>query len=333
MTPYNEQEESITMKKKLVSVFLVLTMGLAVTAFAADLPFEDVPSGAWYYQDVASAYESGMIDGRDDTHFAPEANLTYAEAVKLAACMNQQYNYGFVDLGGSDPWYQDYVDYCYSEDIIFKDYNWNQPASRAGYVEIFAHALPEDALYARNDIADGTIPDVEMYHPQAEEIYLLYRAGVLTGNDDFGTFAPNSNIRRCEVAAILTRMMDDSARQDVTTGAPAPDEDRSEEIAALAGTWESDDSRPVFASLVIDGQGNWTYREEIAVGAVEETIEYSGTIVPAAGEPGAFYAVDSVNDVTVYFKFTPADENDVGSDLILWGANPGDDSVVFLREE
>ncbi|MBQ3929114.1 MAG: S-layer homology domain-containing protein, partial [Clostridia bacterium] len=49
-------------------------------------------------QDVASAYESGLINGRDETHFAPDANLTYAEAVKLAACMNQMYYYGYVDL-------------------------------------------------------------------------------------------------------------------------------------------------------------------------------------------------------------------------------------------
>ena len=50
----------------------------------------------------------------------------------------------------------------------------------------------------------------------AAEIYEFYRAGILTGMDPSGTFAPNSNIKRSEVAAILIRMFDVSARQAVT---------------------------------------------------------------------------------------------------------------------
>ena len=66
------------MKKKLLCVFLVLilALGLTTTAFAAGIPFKDVPASAWYYQDVAAAYEGGLINGRDETHFAPDANLT-----------------------------------------------------------------------------------------------------------------------------------------------------------------------------------------------------------------------------------------------------------------
>ena len=322
------------MKKKLLSVFLVLVLalGLTVTAFAATLPFQDVPANAWYYPDVATAYESGLINGRDGTHFAPDDNLTYAEAVKLAACMNQMYYYGYVNLESTGSiWYQEFVDYCYAEDIIFKDYYWNQPATRAGYVEIFAHALPEDALYARNDIADDTIPDVGMNHPQSAEIYLLYRAGVLTGNDKSGTFDPSANIKRCQVAAILTRMMDESARKDVTTGAPAPDVDRSAEVAALAGTWESDWIGASCYTLVIDRKGNWTLSELVAVGAVDETFETSGTIEPAAGEPRTFYAIDRANNESFYFKFTPAEENDIGIDSILWSTEYQD--IVLLRGE
>ncbi len=326
------------MKKKLLCAFLVfvLAMGLTVTAFAAGIPFVDVPADAWYYQDVATAYESGLINGRDETHFAPDANLTYAEAVKLAACMNEQYYFGEVDLGGSDPWYQAYVDYCYAEEIISEYYPWNEPASRAGFVEIFAHALPEDALSPRNDIADGSIPDVDMNHPQAAEIYLLYRAGILTGSDPYGTFHPNDNIRRCEVAAILTRMMDDSARKDVTLGgAPAPDGGQNTDITFLVGTWESggDDGNgnynPVFETLEIDNAGNWSYTEQITVGA-EETFEYSGTIVPDAREPYAFYAVSYNDDTSFFFKFIPANENDFGCDAILW--NVGESESTLLRQ-
>jgi len=53
------------MKKKLLSVFLVLVLalGLTTTAFAAGLPFKDVPADAWYYQDVAQPMRAASSTG------------------------------------------------------------------------------------------------------------------------------------------------------------------------------------------------------------------------------------------------------------------------------
>ena len=323
------------MKKRALSILLVLVLALSLTttALAAGLPFKDVPSNAWYYEAVDDAYNLALINGRDETHFAPDANLTYAEAVKLAACMNQKATLGYVvEMGGGDPWYQPYIDYCREQGIIDKDYPWDKNATRAGYVEIFAHALPEESFRARNDIPDGTIPDVSMSHPQAAEIYLLYRAGILTGNDANGIFNPSDNIKRCQVAAILTRMMIESERKDVYLGAPAPDGDRRDEVAALAGYWATE--RPVDgeAYLFIEDDGSWSLSVWFE-GDSQPVEQDRGSIVPSAGEPYAYYANSALEDSSTYFRFTPAEENDVGSDLILWGANPDDDSIVFLREE
>ena len=323
------------LKKKILPLLLVLVLALGVSSpvFAAEIPFVDVPSNAWYYQDVSDAYDLALINGRDETHFAPYANLTYAEAVKLAACMNQKAALGYVvEMGGSNPWYQPYIDYCREQGIISKDYPWDKNATRAGYVEIFAHALSEESFRARNDIPDGTIPDVSMSHPQAAEIYLLYRAGILTGNDANGIFNPSDNIKRCQVAAILTRMMIESERKDVYLGAPAPDGDRRDEVAALAGYWATE--RPVDgeAYLFIEDDGSWSLSVWFE-GDSQPVEQDRGSIVPSAGEPYAYYANSALEDSSTYFRFTPAEENDVGSDLILWGANPDDDSIVFLREE
>ncbi|MCF0151398.1 MAG: S-layer homology domain-containing protein, partial [Firmicutes bacterium] len=64
-----------------------------------------------------------------------------------------------------------------------------------------------------NNVPDGSIPDVPMDHPQAKAIYKLYRAGILEGSGDQHLCNPNANIKRSEVAAILTRMMDPNARR------------------------------------------------------------------------------------------------------------------------
>ena len=44
------------------------------------------------------------------------------------------------------------------------------------------------------------------------EVYTLYRAGIIAGSDEYGTFNPDSRIRRSEVAAILVRILDASKR-------------------------------------------------------------------------------------------------------------------------
>ena len=203
------------MKKFIINILsaVILCAFLATAAFAEPLPFSDVKEDAWYYNDVRTAYRSGLINGKSSTTFAPDANLTYAEAVKLAACLNQFFTEGSVTLKNGNPWYQSYVDYCVEREIITHEYAWNENATRGGYMEIFASALSEDILFPINEIQDDAIPDVSMEHPQSEGIYKLYRAGILQGSDaETHACNPDSNIRRSEVSAILARILDSDRR-------------------------------------------------------------------------------------------------------------------------
>ena len=175
-----------------------------------DFPFADVAPSDWFYGDVKTAWESGLIQGKSETLFAPDDPLTYAQAVKLAACMNQLYVSGEITLAGGEgaAWYEPYVSYCKSAGILSRDYNWDSPAYRSGYMEIFASALPSGALSAMNDIPDGAVPDLDgVTESEYEAIYRLYRAGVVQGTGSNRACAPFSLVRRSEVAAILTRMM------------------------------------------------------------------------------------------------------------------------------
>jgi hypothetical protein len=175
------------------------------------LPFVDVLRSDWFYNDVYVAYKDGLINGRTATTYVPEGNVTIAEAIKLAACMNQLYNTGKVSLtnGPGSTWYSTYVDYCIANGIIKEgEYpNVDVVATRAQYASIFAAALPDAALKPINNITDGKIPDVKMADSYGPAVYKLYNAGILEGNDAIGTFAPNTNIKRSEVAAIVNRMM------------------------------------------------------------------------------------------------------------------------------
>jgi len=200
--------------KRFLSLLLALTMciSMAATVFAAEMTFVDVQPDAWYYEDVKYAVENGLINGRSKDKFAPEGMLTYAETIKLAACMNQLYNEGAVTIASGSPWYQPYVDYCRENEIIENEYDWTRPVSRSEYIAVFAKALPEEAFEQINNIPDGSIPDVNADASYYEDVYKMYRAGIVTGSGEEHRFMPNERIKRAEVAAILARMMDPERR-------------------------------------------------------------------------------------------------------------------------
>ena len=107
--------------KRILSIILALTMciSMAATVFAAEMKFTDVKKSDWFYDDVKTAVESGLVNGKSATTYAPNDNLTYAEAIKLAACMHQLYMDGMVTLkNGTANWYDTYVDYCIDNGII-----------------------------------------------------------------------------------------------------------------------------------------------------------------------------------------------------------------------
>ena len=220
--------------KKIISMLLAVVMcfSLITVSFAAEMNFTDVKSSDWFYNDVKSAVEMGLVNGKSATTYAPNDNLTYAEAIKLAACMNMFYLEGKVDFESGSPWYKPYVNYCIDNGIITKEYNYTENASRGGYMEIFANALPDEGLKEINNVPSNSIPDVQMASYYAEGVYKLYRAGILTGVDAEHRCNPHANITRAEVAAILTRMMNEGKRVSITDMAKEEikEEEKKEEV-------------------------------------------------------------------------------------------------------
>ena len=174
--------------KKVLSFILCITMILSLSSvtFAEHYSkFTDVKPDSWYYEDVDNAVRLGIINGKSETTYCPNDNLTYAEAYKLAACMHQLSVNGKVTLKNSDPWYAEYVEYCCINGIygsyedLSEDIDMNQKITRSGYMGIFANALPDDRLPVINYIPDGAIPDVSSQAKFAPGVYKLYRAGIL----------------------------------------------------------------------------------------------------------------------------------------------------------
>lgn len=185
-------------------------------------PFTDVSRSSWYYDSVRTAWEKDLIDGVTRTLYKPDDTLTVAQAIKLSAALHQMLNNnGKVTLrNGSPYWYSSYVSYAVDNGIIEKLYldytpaQMNTPVKRNEFVHIFYGAMSDYRQI--NTVADNKIPDVITTDTYALEIYTFYRAGILTGSDKNGTFYPTNDIKRSEVAAILSRMYDKTARKTVS---------------------------------------------------------------------------------------------------------------------
>ncbi len=187
--------------------------------------FTDITDDKWFYGDVKAVYELGLMRGKGEGTFAPDSSVTLAEAITIAARLNAIYTTGSDEFEVGEVWYDSYVAYAKENGILTFDIeNYDAPAKRSEFALIMANALPSEALEAVNAVADGAIPDVAADAAYADAVYALYRAGIMVGNDEAGTFAPDSEIKRSEIAAITARMSDTELRREVTLGEEAADD-------------------------------------------------------------------------------------------------------------
>ena len=222
------------MKKRILSLALTLglVMALCPTALAAGKglsnfqksaaytagTFTDVPASTWYTENVKTAYELGLMKGTSSVAFSPDGNITVGSAIALACRLHSIYETGGANFIQGNPWYQVYVDYALKNGIITQGQftNYDAVATRRQFAAILAKALPEEALEEKNTVEDGTIPDLAAGSANYDDIYLLYRAGILTGSDSKGTFQPETTITRSSVAAIVSRMANPALRQNIS---------------------------------------------------------------------------------------------------------------------
>ena len=179
--------------------------------------YSDVASDAWYAENVAAAYEYGLMIGNDQGAFGVGDNLTIGEALAIADRLHNLYYGGdaWFDQTYGDNWYDVYVDYAIEYGIIAEgQYSPTAEATRAQFAAIISAALPDEALPVINEVK--AIPDVSETHPNYAAILRLYNAGILNGTNSRGTFLPDTSITREQIAAIATRVANPELRLKFT---------------------------------------------------------------------------------------------------------------------
>ena len=203
------------MKKLIVTGAIILGLqGACMADFAktstyTEGQFTDVPATEWYASSVKDAYEFGLMNGDSASTFSPDGTLTVAEGITITSRIHAIANGKDIPDAKGAEWYQKYVDYSVANGLMeegqFDGYDFN--IKRFEIAELFASAV---SLPAINSVSE--LPDVASGVTYADDVLELYNAGILTGNDSYGTFAPNSYLKRSEISAMAVRIADASKR-------------------------------------------------------------------------------------------------------------------------
>lgn len=223
-------------KKQILSFFLSLSLVLTILVVPTAAAFSDVPSSAWYAQDVAAVQKYGILEGTGNGKFSPDGNLTLAQAITMAARTYAYSNHETIPQTGGSAWYSDYIQYAAEKGICAAGEfgtAYDNYCNRLTMAKLFARVVPAGTGQAINDVT--SLPDVQSV-PENQAVFDLYQLGILTGSDKYGTFHPYQYIKRSETAAILNRVLAPENRKTVTLETPPSMEDIY--TAAILQAWE-----------------------------------------------------------------------------------------------
>ncbi len=175
------------------------------------LPFEDVPTGAWYEEAVRYAYTHGIMEGMSATTFVPGKSLTRAEAVQILYNLEDQPTVSgtatFPDLVYE--WYKPAIAWAEQTSVVdgYEDgtFRPDEPVTR----QEFAQMLYNYAAYKGYDLtAQGDLssfPDGNEVQEWAVPAMAWANGNALINGHDDGTLEPGGTATRAQAASILMR--------------------------------------------------------------------------------------------------------------------------------
>ncbi len=168
--------------------------------------FADVLATDWFYGDVEKTYSLGFMDGVSANTFDPNGSVTIAQAITIAARIHATYNKETITAVDGAEWYMPYLNYALDKGIItsgqYEDVTAVATRRQVAYI-LYCSMKPEWF----NEINKfDSVPDVSHNAHDYNAILALYNAGIIQGVDEAYNFAPEANIRRCELSAIINRI-------------------------------------------------------------------------------------------------------------------------------
>lgn len=304
--------------KRIISLILTAIMLISATTFAfaeSKTPFADVKNGAWYADAVTTVYEAGIMEGKGDGRFVPNASMTRAELVTVLCRLSGDNSAGkgtaltFTDTK-KNAWYADSVAWAVEAGIVagYEDNTFkpNRPILRQELAKMFVAFLEYMSLPLEGTALTESFSDSSAFPKWASQYIETLRKTGLIGGDTAGNFKPKSDASRAEIATVITRLLPRLAG-DLT--------DIFVDGKSMY-TFVYDDSDANLARVVVDLVGRLRLDERISIKSVRASAaedDYGREIVIGnARESGRLLAesLEVPGDFAIRFE---------GDDIILAG--------------
>lgn len=159
----------------------------------ASTVFTDLYQDQWYYRYVNELYNSGVINGYEDSTFRPERTVTTGEALKMI----------ILAAGYEEPpaveshWARGYLDLALENAILDSGdiTDLDIPISRTMMAKIAARALGIERIFDTEPFTDTS----NMYAATLSD------HGIIEGYED-GSFRPDRSLTRAELSTIVWRI-------------------------------------------------------------------------------------------------------------------------------
>lgn len=181
----------------------------------SSLPFGDVKSGDWFYNDVKYVYDKGMMAGTAADVFAPNATTTRAMIVtilyRLEGSPAVTGTNAFVDVPAGQ-WYSDAVNWAAANQIVKGTSATTFAPNDSITREQMAAILYRYAQYKGYDVTKKAdlsgYSDNGQVSAYAKDALAWANAAKLINGVTNTTLAPQGNATRAQVSAILHRFCD-----------------------------------------------------------------------------------------------------------------------------
>lgn len=180
-------------------------------------------SSHWAEKVIKDLYNAGYVNGMGDGTYAPDAQVTRAQFIKMATELFDdelsEYKLAYADIKG-DEWFAPYIQKADFRALIHDamkingEIKPNTPITREEAASVAARVAEQKG--AKKDNADITFTDEDDISNWAKDAHVkdavLY--GIIKGYDT-GEFKPKANITRAEAAQILLRMIEIDSRVQI----------------------------------------------------------------------------------------------------------------------
>lgn len=199
------------MKKKLLSLFLALTLvcSLAAPALAAGDKYAGIEPGAWYETAAKAAVDGGMMTGTDQG-FAPNGKVTRSQIYQIIYNLEGKptpgATAGFTDV--ADAWYADAANWAVGAGVLAvgegKTFDGDAPVSRAEVAQVIMnYAQLKGITAAETGTPIAEAPDYASIPAQyLPGVSFCYYAGVMVGDSE-GKLTPDASVTRAQLAQVM----------------------------------------------------------------------------------------------------------------------------------